>query len=124
MPPINITKCDHCGLAFPIGWGSYTYATDDSGHRIVCGHPDEMEEVRAITGMEWSEARAASWIGHASHCMCFDCAEQFDLDLDRDVKKCPVCGSLHVRSAHGAVAEKCPRCKTGVFREEWTGGVS
>ena len=121
MPPTSFVTCDHCGLAFPGGWGRYCYAVDSDGKRVVCRHPGEDRDAKKVTGMEWSEAVAAARIGSASHCMCFDCSEQFDLDLDRDEKKCPKCNSLNVRSADGAVGSRCPKCKTGIFREHYTG---
>jgi hypothetical protein len=124
MPPVSVIKCEHCGLAFPGGWGNYCYAVDSNGKRVVCPHPGEARKARDVTGMEWSEALAAARIGYASPCMCFECSEQFNLDLDRDEKKCPKCGSLKVRSANGAVGSKCPKCKIGVFRKHDTGIIT
>ena len=74
--------------------------------------------------MEWGEARKAGRIGQSTYCMCFACAEQFELDLGRDVKRCPECGCLDVRSAHAAIGCRCPKCNTRVFHEETTGIVS
>src|SRR5262245_47038726 len=113
VPEIYHFRCTRCDFAFPKGWGGYTYALDAQGRRVVCPHPDEMQMVFQVTGVGWSEAQAAGRLGHASHCVCFDCAEQFDLDLDRDVKQCPKCGSLQVRSAYGSIGCPCPKCKAG-----------
>jgi len=124
MPSINITKCRKCGVAFPSGWGGYTYALAEDGRRIDCPHPGEFRRAEEITGMEWEEARAAGRIGFGSYCMCFTCGHQFELDLDRDIKRCPKCAALDVRSARGALACECPHCHSGVFYEESTGLLS
>lgn len=121
MPAINIIKCQSCGLAFPSGWGGYLYAIDDNGKRILCGHPGEFQQVNRVTGLEWKAARAAGRVGHHSYCLCFDCLAQFELDLDRDVKRCPQCQSLNVKSANGSVGGRCPKCRDGVFSEISTG---
>lgn len=124
MPSIDKFGCNKCDFAFPSGWGSYTYATDGEGKRIVCGHPGEERAVLKVTGLSWADAQAAGRVGLASYCACFDCCFQFDLDLDRDIKKCPKCGSLQVKSAYGAIALQCPKCNAGKIVRAWTGVVS
>lgn len=124
MPLINIIKCRKCGVAFPPGWGGYTYASADDGSRVVCPHPREFDRAKEVTGLEWSAAQAAGRIGFNSYCMCFSCGHQFELDLDRDIKRCPKCAALEVRSARGTLACKCPHCHEGDFYEESTGMVS
>src|SRR5438105_12923 len=57
MPLINIIHCNFCNLAFPPGWGGYTYVVDASGKRIVCPHPVESSRVKDVTGLDWWEAR-------------------------------------------------------------------
>ncbi len=120
MPSITIIKCRNCGLSFPGGWGYYSYAVDDNGKRVVCAHPAEFRIAEQVTHMKWDDARAVGRIGLNSFCMCFSCSHQFDLDLDRDIKRCPKCGSLEVRSARGALGSKCPSCRKGVFYEKKT----
>lgn len=73
--------------------------------------------------MDWSKARAEGRVGQSSYFMCFSCTAQFDLDLDRDIKRCPKCDSLNIRSAVGALGCSCPRCELGVFIEIWTGAI-
>jgi hypothetical protein len=124
MPAINIIKCDSCGLAFPSGWGHYCYATDQKGQRIICGHPGEARVAKEVTGLDWAAARAVGLLGLQSYCLCFDCLAQVELDLDKDIKRCPKCQSLNVKSANGAIASRRPKCKNGVFREESTGMFS
>ena len=124
MPVINNVKCRKCGVSFPSGWGGYTYALAGDGRRIVCPHPGEFSHAQKITGIKWSEAVAAGLIGFSSYCMCFSCGHQFELDLDRDIKRCPKCSMHEVRSARGALGCKCPHCQDGVFYEENTGMVS
>ncbi|MGA2258623.1 MAG: hypothetical protein ABSG53_28490, partial [Thermoguttaceae bacterium] len=103
MPRITLIKCDHCGLAFPEGWGSYEYVLNHNGKRILYPHPTEEGVIWEISGMDPWMARTAGRTGFSRFCMCFDCVEQIELDLDRDEKKCPKCGSLKVHSANGAI---------------------
>jgi ribosomal protein S27AE len=46
--------------------------------------------------------------------------EPSDLDLERDEKRCPRCGSLRLFSRRGLPGEKCPRCDDGELRYEVT----
>ncbi len=124
MPAIDNIRCSSCGLKFPSGWGGYTYVTDSVGHRILCAHPGEARQIKEVTGLEWGEAWRTGRIGKISYCMCFSCTAQFELDLDRDTKRCPKCGSLDVKSANGAITCTCPQCKTRVFQVEPTGMFS
>lgn len=121
MPLISRFKCNRCDFAFPSGWGGYTYAIDGEGRRVVCGHPGESQAVSRVTGLSWVDAEAAGRVGRAWYCACFDCCAQFDLDLDRDIKQCPQCRSLRVKSAYGAIALPCPKCRLGQIVKERTG---
>lgn len=124
MPAITKIKCSNCKVSFPSGWGGCLYALSDDEQRIVCPHPGEGVTIEKVTGMKWDEAHAAGRIGFISNCMCFSCGHQFTLDLDRDIKRCPKCNALEVRSANGALACECPHCHDGVFREFETGAVT
>jgi hypothetical protein len=120
MPWLYDYKCDHCGLAFPTGWRGHAYVTRKSGERVLCSLLDA-KEVQEITGLTPRQAEADGRYGFLSNCLCFDCLAQFNLDVDRDVKQCPKCGSLKVRTAKGSVGALCPACKVGCFRERNTG---
>ncbi len=113
-------RCDHCGFAFPTGWRGYQYFTRASGERVAAPHGDA-REAQEIMGLTMRQAEAQGRIGFLSHCLCFDCLAQFDLDVDRDVKQCPECESLKVRSARGSVGVLCPACGVGRFGEHNTG---
>ena len=108
-------ECNECGVAFPTGWGGYTYAVDDDGHRVVCPHPCEMDELFRVTGMTYAEATAAGRLGYAKHCIREDCLHQFDLDWDRDAHQCPACASNRIATLRNLIGKKCPRCKVGLI---------
>jgi hypothetical protein len=124
MPYVSDYVCPHCELSLPTGWGGFNYVTDDRGRRIPCPHPIEIDAIKKVTGMGWLEARAAGRLGFVSHCLCFDCSRQFDLDLGRDVKRCPECGSLAVRPANGSIGCTCPSCGVGRIEVMETGGFA
>jgi DNA-directed RNA polymerase subunit RPC12/RpoP len=43
MPTISDYKCDKCGFSLTSGWGGYMYVMDQTGKRIVCPHPVEID---------------------------------------------------------------------------------
>lgn len=116
MPWLHENKCDRCDLAFPVGWGGCFYATRESGERVPVPHGD-LKDVQEITGQTIRQAERDGRVGFASYCLCFDCLAQLDLDVQRDVKQCPKCGSLNVKTAKGSVGLTCPACRLGRFRE-------
>lgn len=99
----------------PFGWGSYTYAVNDEGVRVPCGHPGELRQIRKITGLDYSEAIDARRAGHARNCVCKECLRQFDLDLEVDARVCPICHSIQVRTLSELIGQTCPQCKIGVL---------
>ena len=114
MPLIERFACNECDLQLPTGWGGHTYAVDDLGRRVVCPHPAEFDTVHRVTGMGYSEADAAGRTGFASDCICRQCLIQTELDLKRDRRTCPSCGSGDVRSVHELIGKPCPRCEVGI----------
>ena len=121
MPVIGSIKCDRCDLRLPTGAGGYAYVLDPSGNRVTCPHPLEMDTVERVTGLDWDSARKKGLIGHMSYCLCFACTHQFELDVERDVKQCPKCSSLEVRTASASLGAQCPDCHTGSLVEEAIG---
>lgn len=117
MPQIHRHECNQCGLELPSGWGGHTYVQDPHGHRIICPHPGEGAKVRDVTGLDMAAASQAGLVGLASNCICGSCFEQFDLDLERDSRKCPACASQNVCSVQELIDHPCPRCKTGLIKE-------
>ena len=97
------------------------YVRDALDNRVVCPHPLEESTIRRITGLTWHEARSKGLIGHVTDCLCFECGEQCQLDLERDVKKCAKCNSLNLRSAAACLGSNCPRCKDTEFAEAHIG---
>lgn len=117
MPVNSRYTCNTCDFELPTGWGGYTYAVDEHGQRKCCPHPGEVYAIHRITGMNYTEARAARRAGFAQHCLCTECLTQFDLDLERDALVCPACSAPQVRSLRSLIGQECPRCKVGIIEE-------
>jgi hypothetical protein len=115
MPLVDQLKCSACSYATKNSSGSYLY-TVANGAEVILGHPREMDILRRATGLEWQQAREAGLIRSKTCCICYHCAAQFDLDIDREEKKCISCGSHDVRSFKGSINEPCPSCRSGVLR--------
>jgi len=115
MALISTIKCDMCDLQLPTGAGGHMYVISPTGERVVCPHPLEEATIKRVTKLDWSAARAKGLLGHISDCVCFECSEQFNLDVERDVKRCPKCGSLDVRTANASVGASCPKCHEGTL---------
>lgn len=108
--------CDRCEFQFPTGWGGYLYATDANGARVVCPHPGEFEAAEGITGMSYEDAESAGRVGAARHAVCLQCLHQFDIDLEKDVRRCPACASYEIQTAAEAEGQPCPACKAGTIK--------
>ncbi|MFC7019637.1 MULTISPECIES: hypothetical protein [Haloarcula] len=150
MPQINQYHCNDCDFEMARGWGGQMYVlaevcpfcgetlkqTNDycSGcgtlvetidaeefKRVVCPHPGEQQTVRAVLGDDVSEEEYESRTGFNSNCVCIDCLEQFELDIERDERRCPECGSDVVRTEQELVGDQCPKCEDGTFVETSTG---
>jgi hypothetical protein len=121
MPLISCVRCNACSFRFPTGAGRYIYAIDANGKRVECPHPVEFDEAKRVTGLDWHLAKSQGLLGFVSHCVCFDCAMTCDLDVERDEKKCPSCGSLKLQTVNAAIGAKCPQCRSGVLIEEPVG---
>ena len=128
MPHIFEYKCSLCEFTMPTGWGGYMYVIDNNGRRIVCPHPGEASVVAEILKIDEDTLFGFPWLlrsddapvqlleertGFNSYCVCLDCVSQFELDIDRDERKCPKCGSEKVRTEPEMVGEPCPKCKKG-----------
>ncbi len=115
MPPIEQLKCSACDYATKSTAGSCLY-TVANGVEIILAHPDEISTLKRTTGLDWQQARESGLIRLRTYCICFNCAAQFELDVDREEKKCASCGSHDVRSFNGSINEPCPSCRSGVLR--------
>ncbi|MFC1490632.1 hypothetical protein ACFL6K_05425 [Candidatus Latescibacterota bacterium] len=62
--------------------------------------------------------------GGIRNCVCYDCTEQFDIDIERDEKTCPKCGSSHIKTVRELVGMTCPQCKAGTIVELETGVIT
>lgn len=57
-------------------------------------------------------------------CVCSDCLQQFGLDIKKEERKCPKCGSVNVKTAREMINQNCPKCKEGTILEVDTGKVT
>jgi len=62
--------------------------------------------------------------GFLSDCLCLDCMEQQELDLEKDKRRCQSCLSVNVKSVKELLGSICPKCKEGIILEIDTGFVS
>lgn len=115
MPLIERFGCNKCEFQFPTGWGSYVYAIDARGARIVCPHPGEVRSVQEITGMSYEDAKLAGRVGAARYAVCLACLHQFDIDLEKDERRCPKCATSEIQTALEAVGQLCPACNVGTI---------
>src|ERR1700752_1377510 len=115
MPLIDQLKCSACDFATKETADSYLY-TVAKGAEVILGHPREIDILKRATGLEWQQAREAGLLRSRAYCICFDCAAQFHLDVDREEKKCTSCSSHNVRTFTGSINERCPSCRSGALR--------
>lgn len=152
MPQISNYKCDKCNLHLNTGWGSYVFAEDDNGKKIVCSHPCEESSAMKVLGIKGmfqklNKKTAKDRVGVMRYCVCMDCASPLELEIEvdpwmevdpiniytdkssfvrkpKDDRKCTECGSVNVRTVMEAVGQVCPKCKKGHIIEEDTGAMS
>jgi hypothetical protein len=94
------------------------YVLDDQGERIECPHPLEFHIVSEVLGKDATQELIDKRTGFNSHCVCSECLEQFELDLDTDQHVCPACNSRDVKSTRELVGSNCPKCPQGKIAEE------
>lgn len=110
---------------FCVGCGKRTETLDATGYeRVTCPHPNEYIIVNRVLGENPSEETRDKRTGFNSHCVCRDCLSQFDLDVERDKRQCPACGSAQVRTQEELVDETCPNCDEGTFIQGECHGVT
>jgi DNA-directed RNA polymerase subunit RPC12/RpoP len=94
------------------------YAISQDGKKEYCPHPAEREEMERILGTtEISDQMRRERTGIEHDCLCLDCLKQFRLDLDKNDKECPKCGSYKVKTIQELVYLPCPKCRTGTIQE-------
>lgn len=149
MPEIDRYKCNACKFELPMGWGGIAYIEDDEGKRITLTHPIE-DSIRervlnvpqgTLSSFEfdkpkwwWSKKRinaskknkeiydlAMTRSGFLSNCLCVDCLQKQQLDLEKDERKCINCSSINVKSLRDLLGSTCPNCKKGIIIEIETG---
>ena len=131
MPFISKHLCDKCDFCLPTGWGGHMYVTDKDGERIICPHPGEGRTVERVLTAEnpgiTQKGIAEIYklrTGHNSDAVCRHCLYQFELDVKRDQRVCPQCGSADIGTVKEMLGKPCPRCKAGKIRAIPTGMIA
>ena len=148
MPFFSRYKCNICSFSEVVGHPESLYVTTDYGVRMPCPHPGENAFIAKILHVRESEIRRArnysssdfllpfrkkrhqkirdliaSRVGPISHCIC-DELHLFDLDYNKDKRKCPVCGSDKITRILDLQGRTCPKCHAGHIEEIPTGFIS
>lgn len=113
MAPIYAYHCTHCDFELPSGLIGNHYVVNPDGERVTVGEMLHDDQIERISGMEYWSAFNHGLLGFHFHCVCFECLATFDMDLEKDIKKCPQCESLHVKSFQGSLGATCPKCEVG-----------
>lgn len=94
----------------------------------MCPHPNELDTIKEVTGHTPFFDRDFPYekvtFGIKSHCICVTCTQQFGLDINREERKCPSCGSGQVYTELEMVGKECPKCNMGKIEEIYTGAIS
>jgi DNA-directed RNA polymerase subunit RPC12/RpoP len=121
-------ECTLCGFKLPAGRPGHFYVANDAGERMPCARHDESGTIARVLGIDEEVISSCSWnpasrqapvdlmeerIGYLSPCVCLDCMAAFGLDLKRDPRRCPACGSARVKTELEMIDEPCPRCGEG-----------
>lgn len=154
MPPISIFLCKFCKTYFHIGWGGYQYVISDAGKSIPCPHPVEEDKISKVLHIDieemyqvqedhykwqkpawwWSKKRRKRYeqvkqllkdrTGFNSFCICLSCKKGIALDMHKEKRQCPACGSSSVKTILELVGRTCPLCRAGRIQEIETGAES
>jgi len=131
MPEHRGYQCPSCGFKLPAGQEGRFYVASDAGERVPCAPYDESGTIARVLGIDEEAISSCSWnpasrrapvdlmeerIGYLSPCVCPDCVTAFGLDLKRDPRTCPQCGSSSVKTELEMADEPCPRCGEGRIR--------
>lgn len=113
-------QCDQCDYEIYASQAGYPYVIWDGGEYSL-PHPIEETSLKEYTGLMWREAMERGILQRKAECLCFACAAQFRLDVDREIKRCPKCASYEVRTFRGAINARCPSCNQGMLKHEFIG---
>lgn len=114
--------CNNCELNLNDHKADRMYAVNDEGKRIMCFHPGEMRRAYAILG-DVTDEEFKTRTGVMYPYVCLDCAHEFQMDLERDLKECTNCHSKNFEMVPKMGGKQCPRCKTGIIEEFETGMI-
>ena len=111
---------------------------DDNGKRIICPHPYEFRTIAEVLRLDEREVSGYPVLsslrediaqlirertGTLSDCVCGDCLEKFQSDVEKDGRKCPGCKSGNVKTTSELIDQPCPRCHGGIIESIDTGMV-
>ncbi len=110
MAQSNLFICDHCSKSVEAWDEGNPYYFDDRGVKRYAYHPDHENRARCV--------------GNDSSHLCLKCGEQFLIDSEAPLKRCPACAANSIADAFHLEGKACPFCKTGVFRDSGCYAIS
>lgn len=121
MPPIYEFYCTSCELQLTRGWGGYHYVLLDDGRREVLPHPLEHLWAQQLTEEEIGSLIEQGRLGMVSFLICRQCVQVCELDLERDMRRCPRCGGRQLVDLLELVGQRCPACGRGRVQKRLIG---
>lgn len=94
-------ECSKCKNAVEAWDDGNPYYYDNDGVKQYAYHPDH--------------ERLALCIGNDVPHICLDCGEQFNVDSNAPVMKCPKCGAPRVTCTTELEGITCPFCHDGIL---------
>lgn len=85
-------------------------ARDEQVVKRYAYHPDHENRARCV--------------GNDSSHLCLKCGEQFLIDSEAPLKRCPACAANSIVDAFHLEGKACPFCKTGMFRDSGCYAIS
>ena len=97
-------KCDACGHAIEAWSDGNPYYINDAGEKEYAYHPDHERLDRCI--------------GNDSPHLCLNCGEEFMVDSEHPIQKCPKCKESKIVDTFLLDGHLCPFCSGGTFGKD------